>query len=179
LKSSYFPIAAKRRGPQSDNPARLSSEQHYLLYPLGNLDDDPEKVLNFDGILPKPLKRSGHLRRRAVVTIDFFELDTREELLRGRAEKILELKLALIVSESDRPPPDQALAKWTIALLQSAKSEHSNCVRSFLRLYSQDRPRAEIIFQAVLDYLERLDHSTNLDPGAINQSPDHSQRKSE
>ena len=35
LKSNYFPIAGDRRGPQSDDPARLAPEKPYLLYPLG------------------------------------------------------------------------------------------------------------------------------------------------
>jgi hypothetical protein len=157
LKANYFPIAGKRRGPQSDDPARLTTEQPYLLYPLGRLDDDPEEIISFDGIVPKPSKRSGHRRRRAVVTIDFFELDTREELLRGRAEQIRELKLALIVNESSPSPSDKALAERTIADLQSEKSQHTNCVRSFLQLYRQDRPRAEAIFQAAMEYLESLD----------------------
>lgn len=157
LKSNYFPIAGNRRGPQSDNPARLAQEQPYLLYPLGNLDDDPEQVLTFDGIVPKPSKRSGHSRRRAMVTIDFFELDTREELLRGRAEKIRELKLALIIKDSNASPANRALAERTIADLQSENSSHCNCVRSFLRLYRRDRLRAEEIFQAAMEYLESLD----------------------
>jgi hypothetical protein len=157
LKSNYFPIAGKRRGPQSDDPARLASEQPYLLYPLGNLDDDPEEILTFDGIVPKPSKRSGHRRRRAMVTIDFFELDTREELLRGRAEKVRELTLALIVERVGRLPAHKALAERTIADLQSEKSAHSNCVRSFLRLYRRDRPRAEAIFEAAMEYLDSLD----------------------
>ena len=60
LKSNYFPIAGEQRGPQSDNPAHLASEQPFLIYPLGSLDDDPEEVLTFDGIVPKPAKQSGH-----------------------------------------------------------------------------------------------------------------------
>ena len=157
LKANDFPIAGKRRGPQSDDPARLTSERPYLLYPLGRSDEDPEAVLTFDGIVPKPVDRSGHRRRRAVVTIDFFELDTREELLRGRAEKIRELKLALIVEDSNLSSADKDLAERTIAALHSEKSAHANCVRSFLRLYRHDRPRAEEIFRAAMDYLASLD----------------------
>ncbi len=157
LKSNYFPIAGKLRGPQSDDPDNLVGEQPYLLYPLGDRDDDPETIITFDGIVPKPLKRSGHRRRRAMVTIDFFELDTREELLRGRAEKIRELWLALIVLGSGLSPNAKAFAKRTIADLWSAKSPHSSCVRSFLRLYLRDRTRAKAILEGVMKYLESLD----------------------
>jgi hypothetical protein len=165
LKANYFPIAGGRRGPQSDNPDHLAPEQPYLLYPLGDVDDDPEHVLTFDGIVPRPSKRSGHRRRRAVVTIDFFELDTREELLRGRAEKIRELMLALIVASSGPQPANKDLAERTIAALESPRSPHSNCVRSFLRLYHQDRPRAQAIFEAAMEYLDSLDAPIAAGPG--------------
>src|SRR5262249_31446914 len=87
LKLNYFPIAGNR-GPQAENPSDLAAEQPFLLYPIGTFDDDPEEILTFEGVVPKPVKMSGHRRRRAVVTIDFFELDTREELIRGRSEVI-------------------------------------------------------------------------------------------
>jgi hypothetical protein len=157
LKSNYFPIAGKKRGPQSNHPARLAKEQPYLLYPLGSHDDDPEEVLTFEGIVPRPSKRSGHRRCRAVVTIDFFELDTREELLRGRAEVIWELKLALIVEEHPPTPADKAFARRTIARLQSEQSPHCNCARSFIRLYRRDPARADKIVEATREYLESLD----------------------
>lgn len=41
LKSNFFPIAGDR-GPQSDDPLSLQAEQPYLLYPLGDIDANPE-----------------------------------------------------------------------------------------------------------------------------------------
>jgi hypothetical protein len=70
---------------------------------------------------------------------------------------IRELKLALIDVQSNLSPDAKAFAERTIADLRSEKSPHSNCVRSFLRLYLRDRPRAEAIFQAAMEYLESLD----------------------
>ncbi len=156
LKANYFPIAG-RRGPQSDDPAYLARELPYLLYPLGEHGDDPEELLTFDGIVPKPSIHSGHRHRRAVVTIDFLELDTREELLRDRALKIRELKLALIIQESGATGANAELAERTVEDLQSEKSPHANCVRSFLRLYHQNRQRAEAIFREIWNYLAGLD----------------------
>ena len=152
LKSNHFPIAGKR-GPQSDDSARLASEQPYLLYPLGRRDDNPEDIFTFDGFVPKPVKQSGHRRRRAVVTIDFFALDIREELLRGRAETVCGLKSALIILESNVSAAKKAFAERTIAHLQSENSPHTNCARSFLRLHQRDPARAELISNAALDYL--------------------------
>lgn len=53
LKASFFPIAGSR-GAQSEDPVSLRGEAPFLLYPLGDLDEDPEEVLTFDGINPVP-----------------------------------------------------------------------------------------------------------------------------
>jgi hypothetical protein len=155
LKANYFPIAGKR-GPQVDDPMRLLVEEPFLIYPLGDFDDDPENVITFEGLVPKPRARSGRRHERAQVIIDFFELDTREELLRGRAEQIRTMMLALIVAEKPPAPEAKSLADHTIARLQDLDSPHCNCVRSFRRLYQQDRARAQSLFHEVLDYLNSL-----------------------
>ncbi len=83
LKLNFFPIAG-RRGPREGDPSALQSEKPYLIYPLGDWDDDPEELIGFLGIVPVPKKKRGFGRKRAEVTIKFFELspedDGREEL---------------------------------------------------------------------------------------------------
>ena len=94
-------------------------------------------------------------RKRAEVAIKFFELDTREELLQGRAEQIRAFILAMnsLVSNDHL---GRQWAKQTITCLQSSKSPHSNCTQSFITLYNQDRPRAERISKLILEYLHRF-----------------------
>ena len=150
LKSNFFPIAGER-GTQSHDPADLREERPFLLYPLGGLDEDPEDVLTFVGINPVPRRKRGPRRRRAQVTIDFFELDRREELWRGRAEMIRNLYLAL---EALRDADLRLYAERAVASLLAPSAEHASCARSFRALYEADRSRAAVIFQGALDYLE-------------------------
>ncbi|HSG38529.1 MAG TPA: hypothetical protein VLE27_02730 [Thermoanaerobaculia bacterium] len=152
LKANYFPIAGGRR-LQGDDPASLRDEKPFLLYPLGDLDEDPEEVLTFSGILPVPKDRMGLRGRRARVTIDFFELDQREELWRERAEKIVALYLALEVRRGN-DEWDRKIALRAIEGLLSPASAHTNCVRAFQRLYIENRNQAAEIAQAAQDYLD-------------------------
>lgn len=151
LKSSLFPVAGPRR--QGDDPASLWEEEPFVPYPLGDLDEDPEKILTFDGISPVPRLKRGPRQRRAVVTIDFFELDAREELRRGRAIAILNLytTLELLRTGDSR---QRKLARQALAILVSPAAEHTNCVRAFQSLYRRDQQRADEIFRAARKYLE-------------------------
>lgn len=146
LKSNFFPIAAKRRAP-SDDPRKFSTEQPFLLYPIGDVDPaDPEQLITFEGLIPVPRLKSGPRRRRAIVTIDFFELDTREELLRGRAMKITALWMA-------RDKPQNPVWQGLRATYLSAASEHANCTRAFDRLCDDDPTVAERVFDEAAKYL--------------------------
>lgn len=152
LKASFFPVAGPRV-VQSDDPASLREEKPFLLYPLGDLDEDPEEILTFDGINPVPLVQRGLRSRRARVTIDFFELDEREELWRGRAEAIVGLFIALeALRQGDESLRERAAR--AIAVLLSPAAEHTNCARSFRELYDRDRSRAAEIAGRVQAYLD-------------------------
>lgn len=152
LKSSYFPVAGPRVSGGKD-PRSMKAEKPFLIYPLGSLDDDPEELITFVGPLPVPRARSGHRFRRAQVTIDFFELDTREELLRERAEQIRSFYMALHLLETGGPS-GRAVAQGAIRDHLSPRSPHSGCVRAFHALYQRDSSKAEEIVQLVLEYLE-------------------------
>lgn len=152
LKASYFPIAGPR-GSQSDDPATLRSEVPFLIYPLGDLDEDPEEILTFLGISPVPRTAKGPRRDRARVMIDFFELDRREELWRERAFKIVALFLALKRSRSGEGE-EQEIAREAVETLVSPASPHTNCARAFRFLYEEDPAKAAKIAQAAQAYLK-------------------------
>ena len=59
-KSNYFPIAGQR-GPQSDDTGALTVEEPFLIYPIGDGDDDPEQLIRFVGFvpIPRPVDRAG------------------------------------------------------------------------------------------------------------------------
>ena len=94
LKKDHFPIA----GPydlNGDDPTKMKKELPWLLYPIGQLDIDPEEVITFYGYLPQSKSTNPHLRLRGLVTISFFGLDDfndRKTLLKERAWVIIYLQ---------------------------------------------------------------------------------------
>jgi hypothetical protein len=152
FKSNFFPVAADRL-PESLDPADLRSELPFLLYPLGDFDEDPEEILTFYGINPIPKAQEGHRRLRAVVTIDFYGLDWRDDVLSGRARIIESLFVALELREQGDPLL-QSQAARVVPHFLSLSSEHASCARAFYALYENDRRQAAELFEGALRYLE-------------------------
>jgi hypothetical protein len=154
LKKDYFPIAGKRSRARSTDVRAYRGEEPLLVYPLGDIDERPETILTFNGITAIPVKKRGRLHRRAVVTIDFFQLNTREHLLLGRARQISHM---FLVREAIRAGISDVSAGRVRAFLLSPRSEHTNCVRVFDALYTRDRGQAERFYAEILEYLGQMD----------------------
>lgn len=153
LKSNHFPIAGKRRRITAASPELAKSEQQLLIYPIGSGDVDPKDVVTFDGLKSTPVAAPNtHAYRRAQVVIDFFELDTREHLLRERAERVHALWMAAIVGQN-RTATQKTRARNTMMALRLPSAAHSACVNAFFDLMQTDRPRADQLFQAIDTYL--------------------------
>lgn len=153
LKANFFPIADTRR-LTTDDFALLKQEQPYLIYPIGSLDDDPEELITYRGILPVPKYRSGHKHRRARVTIDLFELDCREDLRRLRAEIIRNLWLAFSTFQRRRRSDNDAqLARRIIDCACSPQTSQTACARAFYHLCQTDAVTARLFAQEADDYL--------------------------
>lgn len=168
LKRDCFPVSGKRL-TDSDSPTKLRGEGPFLLYPLGKLDkDDPEELIVFGGpappppapapifVQPRPNPALGDpvKLRRAKVTIDFFELDIREPLIKQRAEVVKKMFEAfrdqLIHPDADRKKrAAKDLARW-----QEASSEHASCSRSFYRLCQTDINAARSAYDAAVTYID-------------------------
>ena len=82
------------------------------------------------------------------MTIDFFELDTREELLRGRAQAIAGYYL-LWRQKEERTALEERLRKD----LLGAGVPHAGCTRAFDALCQRDAEEAKRQFEAAADYL--------------------------
>src|SRR5271155_4409363 len=95
LKANFFPILGLRAKCPA-NGDQLTSEQPLLCYPIGSLDCDPETLITFTATTAVPVAKSGYLRERARIIIDFFQLNRREQLHRERARMIVMLGQALI-----------------------------------------------------------------------------------
>lgn len=152
FKSNYFPISGSRQ-LEGENPNQMQSEKPYLIYPLGHFDSDPENIIEYYGVIARPRFRHGERYHRAVATVVFFGLNDREEHLQERAEKISNLYLALEGSNAAKAVK-RRLSRAAVGRLISEKSSHTNCMRSFKRLYEKRRSQAEEVIKGVTKLLE-------------------------
>ena len=65
LKKNGFPIAGTYR-LEADDLEALKDEEAYLIYPLGDMDEDPEELIEFHGVVPRPIAARGHRRQSRI-----------------------------------------------------------------------------------------------------------------
>ncbi len=157
LKQSYFPIESAHLSGQ-DSPLDLEPELPLLVYPIGDRDTDPEDLLGFRGIAPRPknVDQSSRENHRARVMIDFFDLSDREELLRERSEVIEHLHPFLVSADDATDLPRQRRAKSIIHRMRSDGSKHANCARCFIALHQEDPNQAERFANLATAFLDTL-----------------------
>lgn len=157
LKGNNFPIGAVRNTSGSD-PIPLHSEQPLLLNPVGDFDADPEDLISFYGLSPTASSSSGYDRQRALVIIVFFRLDdvSRKYLFRERANIITSLFSYLDLFENANTLGERLVWRQLIDIATSPGSSHTNCARSFLRLYERNRNEAAELFQLAVNYLATI-----------------------
>ncbi len=153
LKSNYFPIEGVRE-PSGENPRQMRSERALLLFPVSNVDPDPEGFIDFHGLAPRARGGSGFKRKRALVTIEFFQLGNplRKELFRERARQLTAVYSFLVNLENS----GNNVWNKLVDLYAAPESPHTNCVRSFVRLFQNDRVEADEIFDLTSAYLDSI-----------------------
>lgn len=154
-KSDYFPIAGSARVIDDDDPHALAQEEPFLIYPIGDLDADPEDLITFEGPIAVPKQAAGRDYQRARVTIDFFKLDLRDELIFQRAVLIKSLYWALEDLATSKEAKRREDAQLTVDMALDPRCPHTNCARSFHALYQSDRDKAEQYYDAVFEYLKK------------------------
>jgi hypothetical protein len=140
LKSNYFPVRGRRRIAGAD-PSALESEQQLLVYPISNIDDDPSKLIDFDGVLAVPRRRTGFEYERANVTITFFQLN-HQDLTTRRAQCLWPLFVSLEARAAGAPNLLVKDAQSAIQLACESGSEFSACMSAFVRLHANNRTGA-------------------------------------
>lgn len=145
LKADHFPIEGTASTAGSDIAKLNAEEKPLLIYPLGMTDPGPEALITFEGVLPVPARRSGHDRKRAQVTIDFFRLHLRTDLRDARAQLLVLLwdKLQL---EQKGTSEQRRLAREAISALRQSEAPHAGCARAFLELYARDPAQAKAYY---------------------------------
>ena len=150
LKGTYFPIA-ENRVLDTDDPQRLSAEMPYLIYPIGENDDDPALLIGFEGILPVPIGTTTYTRRRGEITIDFFLLHKRDILRDERIDVISGLCFALIIRDDLAKPENlREFAAKSIANLTAVSARHCSCARNFVQLWESNPAKAELMAREAL-----------------------------
>jgi hypothetical protein len=152
LKSDIFPIAGVRN-PVGDNPRRLADEQALLIFPMGKIDEDPEKLIDFHGLSPRAKPTQGFARSRALATISFFQLKNpaRKELYRERARQIVAVYGFLLHRTTKGDVWDQLIEEF-----RADRSPHASCTRSFVRLFESNRQEADDFFELARGYLNSV-----------------------
>jgi hypothetical protein len=157
LKRDYFPVgrAHKLNGTR---PEKLSGELPLLLYPIGDFDENPEDVIRFHGISPQPVPASGPGRDRALVTIEFFQLDSpkRKNLLRERALVLVALHPALEMLAARSRQAARFTAQKVVEGFTAPHAPHANCARSFRSLHARDAAEAQAIFDRAARFLASI-----------------------
>lgn len=154
LKSDCFPVAGSYDF-NGATPETLMSEKPLLIYPLGDFDSDPEKLIGFHGVSPMALATREIDRHRALVTIEFFQLDdfdARKNLVRERAAIILALYPQLEVLSN--AAGKKAMARRIVDAFVANEAPHANCARSFVQLHARDRVEAAAVCDQALAFME-------------------------
>lgn len=131
----------------------LLSEFPLLCYPIGEWDEDPERVITFASTTAIPSVRTGPRYRRASVIIDFFELNDREQLHLERAE-IIGLFAPVFKKQADGDTltgPEQTL----LSKATSAALPHASCLRAHRQLWHANPAEAYDVYQHCLAYFAR------------------------
>jgi hypothetical protein len=148
LKKDHFPISGKYDF-EGDDPSKLTAEKPLLICPIGDYDESPEDLIRFHGISPLAAAPRGYRRYRALVTIEFFKLDNeakRKNLIRERAMIIVALFPQLEKLADGATGTSSKRARELVEGFTSPLSQHTNCARSYRKLFQQDRETAEELF---------------------------------
>ena len=146
LKADHFPIDGKPSRVGQDLAKLDAEEKPLLIFPVGSHGAAPEELITFEGILPVPAKHARYDRKRAQVTIDFFELHLRSELRSGRAHLLVLLWDKLQIARTGTPEQ----RKDAQEVLEAARQNFfpfAGCARAFLDLFAKDPVKAEAYYR--------------------------------
>ena len=150
LKSDQFPIKGNYNTLMEDPLTESATEIPLLLYPIGQVDDDCESLISFQGPIPVPVAKKGLKLHRARTTIDFFSLhrsDERGRLFRERCEKII--TISGLLSKDDDPDDYENILKNVLA----DHSNHANCARSYIKLLRTNKTKAAEILEEAKQFV--------------------------
>lgn len=148
-KHVHFPIAGPRCRKPGDEIA-LRDEMPYLAYPVGDADDDPEDLVTFTGTVARPAAATGWQHERGALIIDFFGLNSRDQLHVQRAEIIERFGGALAAVADGRASQSD---RTYVRLMGNPIIPHASCLRAFGKLWQRDERGARRLYGACREML--------------------------
>ncbi len=136
-KKDFFPIAGPRGAAGASVRDLQRSEKPFLIQPVGTTDDKPENLISFAGYKAVPAASRGHRWRRARVTIDFFGLNLKDDLIYQRCALIVAMWPYLEQRRSGGAAQRQ-VAEEEIVAMKAPSFAHTNCATCFERVYLED-----------------------------------------
>ncbi|MCP4654157.1 MAG: hypothetical protein GY856_01935 [bacterium] len=127
-----------------------------LIYPIGHLDDDPEQLMTFTGLVAGPSENATPLgRKRATATIELFRLNHRTEVTNARSST-MSLVWKYFKRELDAPngAGREAARRTTDSLVSSNRLPQAACARAFLKFARADPATA----RRLLEHAETVYH---------------------
>ena len=156
FKGNFFPIGKSRKS-QAKRPPADSTEEPFLIYPLGDADENPEALITFEGISPMALPASGRGRLRALVTIAIFKLGDpieRKTFFQERARAIERLFFALEAIAANVSTGSVHQAQAAVHRCIQPSSPFASCLRCFRRLYEHSQVEARQIYDDIAVFLD-------------------------
>lgn len=145
IKRDRFPIKGNYNTSMENPSTESDAEVPLLLFPIGQVDDDCEDLISFEGAVPTVLVDSGLPFERAITTIEFFRLgraDVRGKLFKERCLKIIIISSIL---EGVDPSNYDEMLKDMLA----DYSDHASCGRSYVELLKTNKTKAaEVLREA-------------------------------
>jgi hypothetical protein len=157
LKRDAFPILSNRGAAPLTVLKLNQDEKPLLLFPFGDWGDDPAEYFVFDGIFVRP--KSGlemEKQKRARVTIDFFRLNSRHNLLRARYTVLGLIWANVELRQTSTSAATVARAERTILQNIIPEAPHTLCARSFHELMKSNPARAVELHEEALTILKGL-----------------------
>ena len=145
-KKDFFPVAGVRGDHGASTNALQKQEKPFLLHPFGTVDDPPERLIAFEGYKAVPVATQGYRHQRARVTIDFFGLNLRDDLILQRCALIL-LMWPYLEQRRAGTADQKQVAREEISDFLSPAFNHANCARSYEKVYQNDRQLARKYYE--------------------------------
>lgn len=155
FKGNFFPLG-KSRKTEAKRPPADSTEEPFLIYPIGDSDENPEDLITYEGMSPMALPTTGRGRLRALVTIAIFKLGDpveRKIFFQERARAIERLFFALEAIAANASAETVALAQTAVDRCVQPSSPFSSCLRCFRRLYEASQDDARQVYTDIAVFL--------------------------